>query len=355
MAYLLIGHSHRTRQIARAIRAVLPDADCVQILPARATTPLRADRWDGIVLTDDLDTPAGLLGRCLNAGLPLLLTDPAALHQLDIQTLADAPPSAHSRLTVGLVGPNSAGIAALGLELARLDAPDGARAVSLDLQVPADGGANTPAHAFDGALLDGGITLAHLATWPTRVSAVATGVAPAPIVGAQTTALLATFLAPANATAGLTVMRTPGVSARRLRVVTPTASLLLREDPSGGLLELDAGDQPLALAAGAESTHTEVVRRSHVPRTDPDRAVVARFLRRRTHPGADDLATLINGLTLSDALRRSAQRHGQIQTVAYRADVHESPRLQLLLGGRRADQPRHDTAPGSRPLLTLVR
>ena len=355
MAYLLIGRGLRSGAIARAFRTAVPDGALVQIAPARAGAPLRAERWEGIVLIDDLAAPPGLLRRCLSAGPPLLIADLASLQQLDVETLAAAAPDAHSRVTVGLVGPNGAGIAALGLELARLNAPDGARAISLDLQVPADGGAHTSGNAFDGALLDGGITLAHLAAWPTRVSAVATGVAPAPIVGAQTTALLATFLAPADATAGLTVMRTPGVSARRLRVATPTASLLLREDPSGGLLELDAGAEPLALAAGAESARSEVVRRSHVPRTDPDRAVVARFLRRRTHPGADDVATLINGLTLSAALRRSAQRHGQIQTVAYRTDVHESPRLQLLPGGRRGDAARDDAPRGPRPSLTVVR
>ena len=346
MAYLVIGRSSRTAAIERALRAADPDAPLLRVTPARALAPLRADRWAGIILIDDLAAPAGLLARCLNVGAPLLIADPGGLRHLDTDTLTAAEPGAHARVTIGLVGPSSAGIAALSLEVARLDVPAGALAVSLDLQVPADGGPT----AFDSALLDGGVTLAHLAAWPTRVTAVATAIAPAPTVGAQTTALLATFLAPPAATAGLTLMRTPAAAARRLRVAAPHASLLLREDARGGLLELDAGDEPLALAAGAESAPPDVVRRSHVPRSDPDRSIVARFLRRRAQGGADDLATLINGLTLSAALRRSAQRHGQIQNVVYRADIHESPRLQLLPGGRRG-APRR----GARPPLTVVR
>lgn len=351
MPYLVIGQRQRRQPVVRALRASAGRSEAVETAPDRAVPRLR-ETWDGIILIDDRGGPGDLTSRLLRTAAPLLLADPLALSALVPDHLLALDPPRRATITVGCDGPRSAGVAALRLELGSLDTAPAARVMSLDLQVPAGSGAGPPGDALLGAaLLDGALTLCELGAWPTRVAAVATAVEPVPGIGAQTTGLIATFLEPAAATAGLTLMRTPGVATRRLRVATPTASLLLREDTSGARMELDAGPEPLAAAAGAESVRWAGGHSHSVPFTDPTAASVTRFLRRRAEGGADDVALLVNGLTLLTALHRSVRRNGQPEIVSYPGATRPAPRLQLLPGGRQG--PPQPAA--GRAALTIVR
>ena len=203
-------------------------------------------------------------------------------------------------------------------------------------------------------MLEGAITLAHLAgAWPLRLSAISDGAAPG-----RRSVLLATCLGAGGATGGLTVLAAAGAPARRVRVVTPAATLLLEERGASGTITVDAegASALLPVAAGAEATALpEAGLRFHVPVPLRRLAVVERFLRRNAAGGADDLATLVCGLTLTERLWESARDGGEVRAVGYRRDVRESPRFRMLRGGR-ADAPADASAEAKpRPLLTVVR
>ena len=172
---------------------------------------------------------------------------------------------------------------------------------------------------------------------------------------ATTQALSVTFQGETPATAALTVCRAPGAPLRRIRITTASLSVLLEEAEGGGMLSVQADEEFTGLAAGAETFRQQQRprgRRIPVLVPDPRRAVVERFLRRIDQGGADDLATLIYGLTLMNRLTESLQREGQALTVRYRTDVQESPRLRLLRGGRPDDAPAICSLP--RPTLNIV-
>ena len=346
MRYLVVGGGPQARAYEQVLRhAVHFDASVFRAAPEQAQAALARGGWEAAILTDVEQDPAPLLECALAGGIPLLIGCPTALDSAQAAAVQRALPAQAGAVTVGFSGPVNPGLAALRLELAQSHSSPAPVSISVEHQLPLAGDGD----AVAAAILDSAVTIAHLAGgWPQRVC----GVADTPhLPGAA--ALIATLLCDTGVTVGLNVGTGPGTSSRRVRLVTRGATFVLEEAGGTGALFVEADEEPLAAAGGENFSRIALGRRRlPVPVTDPKPAIVERFLRRIHNGGADDLATLIHGLTLSEHLLHSAQQGGQTLDVLYRADVRESPRLQLIRGGRAGAQPAPSRAP--RPSLNIV-
>ncbi|MEE9278482.1 MAG: hypothetical protein V3V06_08730 [Dehalococcoidia bacterium] len=344
MTYLVIAEGPQALSYERALRRALGPDRAVQCLaPAGADAALQRGDWDAVVLGAAGEQTATLAGLALAQGLPLLIADPIPFRAQELAAIQRTARAQAGMVTVGWVGPISPGVAALGLELAQWAGAVPPTSVLVEQQL-----APIADRAFLVAVLEGVTTLAHLAgNWPARVAAVSNGT-----IGGGASTVMATFLSGGVTTAGLNVAVGAGAPSRRLRIVTETATLVLQEGPGGGVLSVEGEEEPLADAAGSEDRlwRPLATRRFPIAAPSPVLAVMERFLRRIREGGGDDLATLIYGLTLTERLLESAHKDGRSLSVTYRARVKESPRFQLLRGGRSSAP-----APHSRPSLTIVR
>lgn len=347
MKFLVIGGGRAAYAYERALRQILGDDAHIARVPVDAVgTALKPNAWDGVIFSDAQPGLAPLIAAALARSLPILLGNPSPLRAADLADILAGRSPGRGAVTAGFFGPVSPGIAAIGLELAQ----SGGDAAPVSVLVEQQLAATATESDFLAALLEGVITVAHLAgNWPLRVAAVA------PQDG-STPSVMATFLADGATTIGLNISAAPGSPLRRVRVVSTAATLTLEEGSSGGLLVIDGDAEPLVVAAGSEDRFWAPSAQRRIPVVLPDahRAITERYLRRIRNGGADDLATLVYGLTLTERLLQSARRQGHSLAVAYRSGVQESPRLQLLRGGR--PHAAH-AAPASarRTPLTIVR
>lgn len=271
MTFLIVGSGWESVAAQEALARTLGARDGVcRLQPQRAADAIRPGAWDGVALCAALPPAADLAARVVQAGLPLLITCPQGLTAAQAAALRGAAADRASMVTVGWAGPVTPGLAALQLELSRW----AQGRLPLSIQVEQQIAPQPSVSHFRQALLEGAVTLAHLADgWPLRVAAVSAAVADGPA-----RAVLATGLCANGATASLAVAAGPGAPARRIRVVTDAATLLLEETAAVGLLCVQADAQPLAAAAGAESAPPPA-------RSDPP-------LPARAGPPARDHATL---------------------------------------------------------------
>lgn len=349
MAFLVIGTGPPARSLQDTLaRAVGARDDVWRLDPPSAADALRPGAWDGVALATEADATPALIEAALAAEAPLLIAAPASLAPDDVSTLRRLAVQRRVPVTVGFFGPVSPSVAALQVQYSRW-AP--AR-VPVSVQVEQHLPPGRAARELRYAVLDGAVTLAHLAgSWPARLSAVSAAHDRDPAAS-----VVITTLGTNGTTGSLTVLAGPGLPARRIAIVTTCATFLLQERDAAGQLTVESNVEPLALAAGAESLPTpQGGAELRVPLVDPHRAVVERFLRRSRSRSrrADDLATLALALSLTEDVWESVRRRGQARSVVY-PEVHESPRLRLIRGALDDSGPiPNDAHP--RPTLTVVR